>query len=160
MERSPDSHRRGGGPFKVMCMIKRRVAVIGAGMTLFRRRLLETGRELSYEASDMALTSAGMTMKDDRLGGGRQRARRLRRGAHEGRVSARGVGRDRQAEHQGLRRRRDGRIHADRRRGGTWPRVSSTPAWPSPRRRCPLSTRIRKPPSGPSSTTRPRGRSE
>jgi acetyl-CoA C-acetyltransferase len=45
-------------------MIKRRVAVIGAGMTLFRRRLLETGRELSYEASNMALGSAGMTMKD------------------------------------------------------------------------------------------------
>ena len=45
-------------------MIKRRVAVIGAGMTLFRRRMLETGRELSYEASKMALDSAGMTMKD------------------------------------------------------------------------------------------------
>jgi acetyl-CoA C-acetyltransferase len=41
-------------------MIKRRVAVIGAGMTLFRRRLLETGRELVYEASEMALASAGM----------------------------------------------------------------------------------------------------
>jgi acetyl-CoA C-acetyltransferase len=45
-------------------MIKRRVAVIGAGMTLFRRRLLETGRELSYEASRMALDSAGMERKD------------------------------------------------------------------------------------------------
>ena len=45
-------------------MIKRRVAVIGAGMTLFRRRMLETGRELSYEASKMALDSAGLTMKD------------------------------------------------------------------------------------------------
>ncbi len=45
-------------------MIKRRVAVIGAGMTLFRRRMLETGRELSYEASKMALDSAGMTIKD------------------------------------------------------------------------------------------------
>jgi acetyl-CoA C-acetyltransferase len=41
-------------------MIKRRVAIIGAGMTLFRRRLLETGRELVYEASEMALASAGM----------------------------------------------------------------------------------------------------
>jgi len=45
-------------------MTKRRVAVIGAGMTLFRRRMLETGRELSYEASKMALDSAGMTIKD------------------------------------------------------------------------------------------------
>ncbi len=42
----------------------RRVAVIGAGMTLFRRRLLETGRELSFEASKMALDSAGMELKD------------------------------------------------------------------------------------------------
>ncbi len=42
----------------------RKVAVIGAGMTLFRRRLLETGRELSYEASRMALESAGMDRKD------------------------------------------------------------------------------------------------
>jgi len=45
-------------------MTKRRVAVIGAGMTLFRRRLLETGRELSYEASAMALDAAGMERKD------------------------------------------------------------------------------------------------
>jgi len=45
-------------------MTKRRVAVIGAGMTLFRRRLLETGRELSYEASAMALDEAGMERKD------------------------------------------------------------------------------------------------
>jgi acetyl-CoA C-acetyltransferase len=45
-------------------MIKRRVAVIGAGMTLFRRRLLETGRELSFEASRMALDSAGMSIDD------------------------------------------------------------------------------------------------
>jgi len=45
-------------------MTRRRVAVIGAGMTLFRRRLLETGRELSYEASAMALDAAGMERKD------------------------------------------------------------------------------------------------
>jgi len=43
---------------------KRRVAVIGAGMTLFRRRMLETGRELSYEACRMALDSAGMSNDD------------------------------------------------------------------------------------------------
>lgn len=45
-------------------MIKRRVAVIGAGMTLFRRRMLETGRELSFEACRMALDSAGMDNND------------------------------------------------------------------------------------------------
>ncbi len=45
-------------------MTKQRVAIIGAGMTLFRRRLLETGRELSYEASRMALEAAGMERKD------------------------------------------------------------------------------------------------
>ncbi len=43
---------------------KRRVAVIGAGMTLFRRRMLETGRELSFEACRMALDSAGMSNED------------------------------------------------------------------------------------------------
>ena len=43
---------------------KRRVAVIGAGMTLFRRRMLETGRELSFEACRMALDSAGMSNDD------------------------------------------------------------------------------------------------
>lgn len=42
----------------------KRVAVIGAGMTLFRRRLMETGKELSFEASRMALDSAGLEMKD------------------------------------------------------------------------------------------------
>lgn len=31
---------------------------------MFRRRMLETGRELSYEASRMALEAAGMSMKD------------------------------------------------------------------------------------------------
>jgi acetyl-CoA C-acetyltransferase len=45
-------------------MTRRRVAVIGAGMTLFRRRLLETGRELSYEASAMALDAAGMERRE------------------------------------------------------------------------------------------------
>ncbi len=45
-------------------MIKRKVAVIGAGMTLFRRRLLETGRELSFEASRMALDSAGLDLNE------------------------------------------------------------------------------------------------
>jgi len=44
--------------------MKQRVAVIGAGMTLFRRRLLETGRELSHEAANMALDSAGMDAED------------------------------------------------------------------------------------------------
>jgi acetyl-CoA C-acetyltransferase len=42
----------------------KRVAVVGAGMTKFRRRMLETGREMSFEASRMALDSAKMEMKD------------------------------------------------------------------------------------------------
>jgi acetyl-CoA C-acetyltransferase len=42
----------------------KRVAVVGAGMTKFRRRMLETGRELSFEAGRMALDSAGMEAKD------------------------------------------------------------------------------------------------
>ncbi len=38
----------------------RKVAVIGAGMTLFRRRLLETGKEMSFLAAQMALEEAGL----------------------------------------------------------------------------------------------------
>ncbi len=44
--------------------VKKRVAVIGAGITLFRRRLKETGKELSYHAANMALETANMTRKD------------------------------------------------------------------------------------------------
>ncbi len=44
--------------------IKKRVAVIGAGITLYRRRLKETGKELSFHAANMALESAGMTRND------------------------------------------------------------------------------------------------
>ena len=40
------------------------VAVIGAGMTLFRRHLKETGKELSYLATKMALEEAGIEKKD------------------------------------------------------------------------------------------------
>ena len=43
---------------------KKRVAVVGAGMTLFRRNLKETGKELAYEATKMALDSSGLTLKD------------------------------------------------------------------------------------------------
>jgi len=43
---------------------KKRVAVIGAGMTKFRRNLKETGKELSYEASKMALEQAGLELSD------------------------------------------------------------------------------------------------
>lgn len=42
----------------------RDVAIIGAGMTLFRRRLLETPRELAGLASSAALEEAGMGAKD------------------------------------------------------------------------------------------------
>ncbi len=45
-------------------MVKKRVAVIGAGITLFRRRLQETGKELSHYAVEMALDSAEMTRDD------------------------------------------------------------------------------------------------
>ncbi|MGA1822472.1 MAG: thiolase domain-containing protein [Thermoplasmatota archaeon] len=40
------------------------VAVIGAGMTVFRRRLKETGKELSYLATKMAMEEAGITKQD------------------------------------------------------------------------------------------------
>jgi len=43
---------------------KKRVAVIGAGMTLFRRNLKETGKELAWEASSIALDQAGLELKD------------------------------------------------------------------------------------------------
>jgi acetyl-CoA C-acetyltransferase len=41
-----------------------RVAVIGGGMTLFRRRLLETGKELSFLATKMAMEDSGIEKKD------------------------------------------------------------------------------------------------
>ncbi len=51
-----------------MSLIKRkparRVAVIGAGMSLFMRRALETGKELSYYAAAQALDAAGVRLKD------------------------------------------------------------------------------------------------
>ena len=42
----------------------RDVAVIGGGMTLFRRKLNETGKELSYLAAKMAMEEAGITRKE------------------------------------------------------------------------------------------------
>jgi acetyl-CoA C-acetyltransferase len=42
----------------------RRVAVVGAGMTRFVRRALETGKELSWEASRAALDSCELTLKE------------------------------------------------------------------------------------------------
>lgn len=42
----------------------RKVAVIGAGMTRFVRRALETPKELSWEAARMALESCELTMDD------------------------------------------------------------------------------------------------
>src|SRR3990170_6709979 len=41
----------------------RRVAVVGAGMTKFMRRALETPKELAWLASKAALDSAGMTLE-------------------------------------------------------------------------------------------------
>jgi len=43
---------------------KRKVAVVGAGMTLFRRNLKETGKELCWEAAKMALDQAGLELSD------------------------------------------------------------------------------------------------
>jgi acetyl-CoA C-acetyltransferase len=40
------------------------VAVVGAGMSLFMRRALETGKELSYYAASAALDSAGLRRQD------------------------------------------------------------------------------------------------
>ncbi len=42
----------------------RKVAVVGAGMTRFVRRSLETGKELSWQAAKMALDSCELTMDD------------------------------------------------------------------------------------------------
>ncbi len=42
----------------------RKVAVVGAGMTKFMRRALETGKELSWSASRMALQSCELTLDD------------------------------------------------------------------------------------------------
>ncbi|MCE4626115.1 MAG: thiolase domain-containing protein, partial [Desulfurococcales archaeon] len=44
--------------------VKDRVGIVGAGMTLFRRRFLETPRELAWEAVKQALDSAGLTLRD------------------------------------------------------------------------------------------------
>ena len=43
---------------------KKRVAVVGAGLTLFRRRMKETPRELAWEAAKLALDNAGLELKD------------------------------------------------------------------------------------------------
>ncbi len=43
---------------------QRKVALIGAGLSLFMRRALETGKELSYYAAHQALESAGVRLKD------------------------------------------------------------------------------------------------
>ncbi len=47
-----------------MMNIKRRVAVIGAGMTKFVRRAKETPKELSFYAAKAAMETAGITRKD------------------------------------------------------------------------------------------------
>lgn len=44
--------------------IHKDVAVVGAGMTLFSRRLQETGKEMSWEAAQMALDQAGLSLDD------------------------------------------------------------------------------------------------
>ena len=43
-------------------MIKRRVAVVGAGLTKFVRRAKETPKELAFEATKMALDSCDLIL--------------------------------------------------------------------------------------------------
>ena len=43
---------------------KNRVAVLGAGLTRFMRRALETPKELAFEASKAALEDAGLGIED------------------------------------------------------------------------------------------------
>src|SRR3989442_2098739 len=43
---------------------QRRVAVVGAGLSLFMRRALDTGKELAYYAASQALQTAGIRLKD------------------------------------------------------------------------------------------------
>lgn len=45
-------------------MKMRKVAIVGAGLTRFMRRAMETGKELSFEASRMALDSCQMELED------------------------------------------------------------------------------------------------
>jgi len=42
----------------------RKVAIVGAGLTKFVRRALETPKELSYEATKTALDSSGLRLED------------------------------------------------------------------------------------------------
>lgn len=44
--------------------LKQRVAVVGAGLTLFRRRMLDTPKELAWAAARQALDDAGLTLRD------------------------------------------------------------------------------------------------
>jgi acetyl-CoA C-acetyltransferase len=49
---------------KMNINLKNRVAIVGAGLTLFRRRLKETPKELAWAAAKMALESAGLELSD------------------------------------------------------------------------------------------------
>lgn len=49
---------------KMNTELKQRVAVIGAGLTLFRRRMLDTPKELAWIAARQALDDAGLTLRD------------------------------------------------------------------------------------------------
>ena len=49
---------------KMNTELKQRVAVVGAGLTLFRRRMLDTPKELAWIAAKQALDDAGLTLKD------------------------------------------------------------------------------------------------
>jgi len=62
VERSPELYGRGSSTGEVMML--RKVAIIGAGLTLFRRRLKETPQEMAWEAARKALDEAELELKD------------------------------------------------------------------------------------------------
>src|SRR3989442_2777783 len=70
LERNTNCDWSCGGTGKIggICKVKNRVAIVGAGLTLFRRRMLESPKELSFEATKMALDSAGPELKAIRPG--------------------------------------------------------------------------------------------
>ncbi len=66
LERRAVNQRRGRGPKQQVreMYVKKRVAVVGAGITKFMRRAQETGKELAFEAARQALDSSNLRIED------------------------------------------------------------------------------------------------
>jgi len=66
LERNPNNQwvPSGAGHLVKEMQIKKRVAVVGVGLTKFVRRAQETGKELAFEASWQALDSCNMRIED------------------------------------------------------------------------------------------------